>query len=603
MLKQIKYLSRALSLLIFAFGLVACGGGGAPAPVPTTAATPTLTFNTIKTFHFTWTDVNDATHYKLLENADGVSGFVQVGSDIPQGAQSVDRIVPLFKRINASYILQSCNTIGCADSSSVSVGGTLVSSIGYLKASNTDTVDLFGTAISLSSDGNTLAVGAHREDSIATGINGNQSSFTASDSGAVYVFTRSDSSWSQQAYVKASNTEAGDGFGTSVSLSGDGNTLAVGATGEDSNATGVNGDETDNSAAQSGSVYIFTRSGNNWSQQAYVKASNTDTGDRFSVSISLSEDGNTLAVGADIEDSNASGINGDQSDNSNIFSGAVYIFTRSGNNWSQQAYVKASNTEAGDGFGTSVSLSGDGNTLAVGATGEDSNATDVNGDQFDNSVGGSGAVYVFTRNVNIWSQQAYIKASNTEADDIFGQIISLSGDGNTIAVGALREDSNAAGVNGDETDNSASWSGAVYVFTHNINSWNQQSYIKASNTGGGEGFSRSISLSDDGNTLAVGAFAEGSNATGIDGDQSDNSASGSGAVYVFTRNGSIWSQQAYVKASNTEASDVFGRTLSLSGDGNTLAVGADGEDSNTTGIGSTPNDDGTADLSGAVYLY
>jgi hypothetical protein len=139
----------------------------------------------------------------------------------------------------------------------------------------------------------------------------------------------------------------------------------------------------------------------------------------------------------------------------------VYVFTRDGaGGWSQQAYVKASNTEAGDAFGRSVALSGD--TLAVGALGEASAATGVDGDEADNNASGSGTVYAFTRDgAGVWSQQAYVKASNTEAFDFFGKSVSLFGD--TLAVGAYGEDSAAIGVNGDDRDNTASGSGAVYL--------------------------------------------------------------------------------------------------------------------------------------------
>ena len=390
----------------------------------------------------------------------------------------------------------------------------------YLKASNTGARDNFGHSVSLSGD--TLAVGASYEDSNATGVNGSQSDNSARNSGAVYVFTRSGTTWSQQAYLKASNTNAGDLFGHSVSLSGD--TLAVGAYYEASGATGVNGSQSDNSASESGAVYIFTRSGTTWSQQAYLKASNTGTSDLFGDSVSLS--GDTLAVGAIYETSSATGVNGSQSDNSTARSGAVYVFTRSGTNWSQQAYLKASNTGAYDLFGDSVSLSGD--TLAVGAAGEASSATGVNGSQSDNSEGASGAVYVFTRSGTNWSQQAYLKASNTGTRDYFGDSVSLSGD--TLAVGAFIESSSATGVNGSQSDNSATRSGAVYIFTRSGTNWSQQAYLKASNTDAGDLFGSSVSLSGD--TLAVGAKSESSSATGVNGNQKDNGADGSGAVYV-----------------------------------------------------------------------
>ena len=394
--------------------------------------------------------------------------------------------------------------------------------------------------------------------------------------------------------MKASNTDFGDQFGFSVALSGD--TLAVGVNQEDSAATGVNGDESNNLAFDAGAVYMFTRDVNNqWSQQAYLKASSTESNDQFGWSVALS--GDTLAVGAVVEDSNATGVNGDESNNLAGGSGAVYVFTRDVNNqWSQKAYLKASNTGAADLFGYRVSLSGD--TLAVGAVGEDSNATGVNGDQSNNFAVSSGAVYVFARDVNNqWSQQAYLKASNTEPDDNFGYSFALSGD--TLAVGARLEDSAATGVNSVELNNLAGDSGAVYVFTRDLSTWSQQAYIKASNTDFGDRFGNYVALSGD--TLAVGARLEDSNATGVNGDESNNLAQSSGAVYVFTRDaGNQWSQQKYLKASNTDIGDQFGFSVALSA--GTLAVGATSEDSSGTGVnGNQANNESNG--SGAVYVY
>jgi len=133
----------------------------------------------------------------------------------------------------------------------------LRAAIGYFKASNTAEGDQFGHSISLSADGSTLAVGAYLEDSSATGINGNEADKAAVDAGAVYVFTRVNDSWQQEAYLKASNTGAGDRFGYDLSLSGDGSMLAVGAYFEDGNATGINGDQANNDAANAGAVYVY----------------------------------------------------------------------------------------------------------------------------------------------------------------------------------------------------------------------------------------------------------------------------------------------------------------------------------------------------------
>ena len=148
----------------------------------------------------------------------------------------------------------------------------------------------------------------------------------------------------QQAYLKASNTEAGDSFGYSVAISAD--TVVVATPWESSNAIGVNGDGTNNSADSSGAAYVFIRSGTTWSQQAYLKASNTGAGDNFGSSVAIS--GDTLVVGAPYEDSNATYTDGNGADNSALNSGAAYVFTRSGTAWSQQVYIKPSNTEAGD---------------------------------------------------------------------------------------------------------------------------------------------------------------------------------------------------------------------------------------------------------------
>ena len=144
-----------------------------------------------------------------------------------------------------------------------------------------------------------------------------------------------------------------------------------------------------------------------------------------------------------------------------------------------------------------------------------------------------------------FAQQAYIKASNTGPDDEFGYSVALSGD--TLAVGALQEDSSSTGV-GSLPNEGAVGSGAVYVFTRSGSTWTEQAYIKASNTGEGDQFGWSVALSGD--TLAVGAPCEDSSSTGV-GSLPNEGASDSGAVYVFTRSGSTWTEQAYIKASNT----------------------------------------------------
>ena len=463
----------------------------------------------------------------------------------------------------------------------------------YLKASNTDVQDFFGDSVAI--DGDTVVIGTSNEDSNATGVNGNQADNSAEDAGAAYVYVRDGSgNWSQQAYLKASNTEAGDSFGESVAI--DGNTIVVGADREDSAATGVNGPD-NNLAPGSGAAYVFVRDGSgNWSQQAYLKASNTDAEDDFGEWVAI--DGDTIVVGANDESSSATGVNGDQADNSAEDAGAAYVFVRDGaGNWSQQAYLKPSNTDAGDDFGNSVAI--DGNTIVVGADREFSIATGINGDQADNSAFEAGAAYVFVRDGSgNWSQQAYLKASNTDEVDSFGESVAIDGD--TIVIGAILESSNATGVNGDQINNAAEFAGAAYVFVRDgAGVWSQQAYLKASNADAGDLLGDWVAI--DGNTVVVDAVGESSNATGVNGNQADNSAEDAGAAYVFVRDGAgNWSQQAYLKASNTEAGDRFGNSLAFEGE--TIVVAATSEDSSATGVNGNQTDN-SAQNAGAAYVF
>ena len=343
----------------------------------------------------------------------------------------------------------------------------------------------------------------------------------------------------------------------------------------------------------------------------YIKASNPGVDDQFGgsgvllgVSVALSGDGTTLAAGARLEDSAATGIDGDQQDNSGRNAGAAYVFGRAQNgSWQQEAYLKASHAGPGDQFGFAVALSDDGATLAVSANLEDSAATGINGDQHDNSMENSGAVYIFRRGAEGWRQEAYVKASNTgepEDGDNFGYVLSLSADGNTLAVGATGEDSAGVGVNGYPSDNSARGAGAVYVFVREDGNWSQQAYLKASNTDATDLFGISLAISDDGNTLVVSALDEDGSSSGVDGPDDDGSR-GSGAVYVFTRQGAQWQQQSYLKASNAAGNDAFSM-VALSGDGNTIGVAAFDEDSSDTGVDADQADDSFED-SGAVYIF
>jgi hypothetical protein len=413
----------------------------------------------------------------------------------------------------------------------------------------------------------------------------------------------------QVAYLKASNAEAYDHFacgganlghtGNSIALSGDGTMMAIGAPFESSGARGINGNQNDNSTYASGAVYVFDRRGDSWTQQAYVKASNPGQNDHFGSSVALSRDGNTMAVSAHWESSGTTGINGNQNDNSLPQAGAVYIFTRTGPAWTQQAYVKASNTgnasagdlrADGDQFGYSIALSGDGNTLAVGAITEDGGAQQINGNSNDDSQQSSGAVYVFTRTGSTWVQQAYVKSPQVQSGELFGYAVALSFDGNTLAAGAYEENGSTRTINGPD-DNRGDGAGAVLVFARQNGAWTQQAYIKGSRGEASDQMGSAVAISDDGNTLAVGVGDDACLTPGVDPPGCDNDSPPLraaniwvGAAYVFVRNGTTWTEQAFIKANNAQPYNSFGVKLALSGDGNTLAVAASLEDNAGRGI-------------------
>jgi hypothetical protein len=487
--------------------------------------------------------------------------------------------------------------------------GTAWSQEAYIKAGNPDINDYFANVVI---SGDTLAVGAGEEDSDQTTITNGTTASTSNlgfTNGAVYVYKKSSASWAQEAYIKAANSGATDFFGIGLALNGD--TLVVGVNWEDSNVSGITNGATassDNSSTQSGAVYIYRRTGVTWAQEAFIKHPNNRSYEFFGSSGTMAIDGETLVIGASGDDSNQTTITngtGFSSDTSVTNSGAVLVYKRTGSTWVQQAYIKAANSETNDGFGWPVSIYAD--TLAVGSWNEDSNQTTITngtGTSSDNSSSNSGAVYVFKRTGNNWAQEAYIKASNANIDD---SLSSLSLNRDTLAVGAQYEDSNQTTITngtGASSDNSLADSGAVYVYRRTGATWAQEAYIKASNAGTNDYFGFSVSV--DGDLLAVSAPSEDSasslTVTGATAPTDDNS-SYSGAVYIYRRTGTTWSQVNYIKASNNRNNSVFGSGVSLFSD--TLAVGSNGESSNQQGItnGSISSSNTSSGTSGAVYVY
>ena len=323
----------------------------------------------------------------------------------------------------------------------------------------------------------------------------------------------------QQAELVAPAGVAGDYFGYAVSLSSDGATALIGAP---ERKVGSNNHE--------GAAYVFTKNGNSWSQQAQLIASNGSTNNLFGWSVALSSDGNTALVGAAYK---TLGANPQQ--------GAVYVYSRNDQSWSQQQILTASDGAASDSFGYAVAVSSDGSTALIGAAFK---TVGANSNQ--------GAVYAFTQSGGIWSQQAELTAADGATDDTFGRSLSLSGDGSTALIGAYNKTVGANSVQG-----------AAYVFIQSGVVWLQQSELTASDGTANDNFGNSVALSTDGNTALIGAPAKniGSNIN-------------QGAAYAYTRSGVTWSQQQILTASDGASTDYYGQSVALSSDGSSALVSA-----------------------------
>jgi len=302
-----------------------------------------------------------------------------------------------------------------------------------LTASDAAASDWLGYAVALSGD--TALAGAYGKT-----VGGH------TFAGAAYVFTRSGASWTQQAELVDPSPVYGAEFGASVALSGDSALIGV--------------PWKDGAHARAGTAYIFTRAGTSWSQQAELLRSDAGDWDYFGHSVAIS--GDTALVGA-----YGKTING------NSFTGAAYVYTRSGTTWSQQTELTAADGADGDALGSAVALSGD--TALVAAHGRSTFA---------------GAAYVFTRSGTTWSQQAELTASDPAANDEFGCSVALSGD--SAAIGAWKK------TVGGQTS-----AGASYVFGRQGTTWSQQAELSDPSAAAQDQFGCSVAIS--GTTLLSGA--------------------------------------------------------------------------------------------------
>ena len=385
--------------------------------------------------------------------------------------------------------------------------------------------------------------------------------------------------------------------------------------------------------------------------QSYFKASNTSVNDYFGMSVAISGDGLTMAIGAPHEGSTATTINGDQT-NTSSNRGAVYVFHNNGIQWQQQAYIKPSTLYFSFGhsvsldlngntlavgrdnevfifrrisgiwteqqqitypqlpfwgrFGGQVDLSNDGNTIAISAYANTSLATGVGADQTHSTgfVRNFGGTYIYSFNGIDWVEEEFFKANVTD-EDFFGFKIALSGDASVLAVSAPFEDSDASGVNGDENNNLAENSGAVYVYKKLAGVWQFDAYLKASNADPNDRFGSSLAISGDGHSIVIGAPNEACGFPGINASAgSNNFKPGSGAAYVFNDNTGSWLEEAYIKNSILDNFDLLGySSVAINENGNVIAIGSYGEDSLRRGILNEPSTNNDLANAGAVLIF
>ncbi|MCC5795115.1 MAG: cadherin-like beta sandwich domain-containing protein [Chromatiales bacterium] len=367
---------------------------------------------------------------------------------------------------------------------------------------------LFGRAMAI--EGDTLVIGVPSDATDPADPQG-----TLAGSGAVWVYTFDGSAWGEPQQLKASDAGESHDFGWSVALSGD--TLVVGAPNVDGPA-----------GVSIGAAYVFQPGPDGWEEVAKLQASNAAPGYLFGTSVAVSV--GRIAVGSPQEDSDGTGVNQPVGGGQAILSGAVYLFSDDAGSWTEEAYIKASNTSAGARFGDQVALDGD--TLVVGAYGE---SRDAAGNLSPGSFGNSGAAYIFSRASGDWLEEAYLKAPVVQQGTWFGSAVAVSGD--TIAIGSHQPETPTAGP------------GNVFILRNAAGGWIVDQVV----TGVQDDSWTGVSLALDGDVLVVGAPRE------------DGTAAGAGVVRVITRNAGVWGQVTAIQSPDQTAGAGFGTELALSG--------------------------------------
>lgn len=454
------------------------------------------------------------------------------GTVVASGAESAP--IPLNEGENHALVDIAVAEIAQQFALTLRRGSLPVAQSSYAKALNADPGDRFGTSVAVDRD--RIAVAATGEDS---GRGDNPNDNTRTDAGAVYLFQRTGTEWLQEAYIKHRSVPSPIGFGRAVAISG--NTLAVGDVGhvqvyrlgpggwtfaqELTNGSSTFGwhvqilddvmivaDPAESTAGPMfGAVHVYRWNGTIWASEQVLRPTGTLNPGEPEFGL------RGMALGADVVAASFWEDGGPR----------VQVYRRSGGSWrADGVLVPASGFELADEFGSAIAATPD--LIAVGAPGEDGGSSGIGGNRLDNTKADSGAVYLFRYSGGAWIDDSYMKAPNAGAGDRFGSQLVL--DDEIMVIAAPNEDSSSAGV--DPTPNEgAADSGAAYVYRRVADLWMAPRFIKSSNPDPGDGFGGALALSAD--TMVVSADREDSEARGVGGSQSGNSAPDSGSIYVF----------------------------------------------------------------------
>jgi len=513
----------------------------------------------LKQLVFDWNSVAGATSYQLWYKASASAAFTAVGSPIapPQHHARVSVSVHKLNWQQARYKVAACNASGCRHSAEIPVQNLMLDAIGYFKASNTGADDQFGRGIVVSADGKTLVVSTPNEDRGATGVNGNQADDSMMNAGAVYVFRRGSNGWRQEAYLKPDTVTTEQSFGhgspldyQALAVNANGTLIAVGAPGEKQNGYSF-----------VGKAYIFGRASNGtWSQRQKLGSPAPIARDYlfFGEAVDMSEDGNTLRV---LELKERDGEGNRQGEN--------HIYVRSGGTFMYQTTLTIPHNEVD--FCSSGKLSGDGKTLVqyclsygpeghrvvtwkrgtTGWTQLPNTLPVLNGVSMEIALSGaatrlafrdsshafSSNVRVFGWNGTAWVEEAIIEtpAGTDTGYSTWGKALAFDRSGNTLAIGDYNSAAGGTGVS-DTIQLTGPMGGAVFLYARTSNATNRWAFrkqIKAPNAEDADGFGLRIAFCGTSAVLAIGAMWESSAATGVDGNQLDNSVPAAGAVYLY----------------------------------------------------------------------